>query len=72
MNIKSLIERLEELRQKHGDDLEVAVGYRDSGGAYYGHDAELTLAVYEDCEADVQSEDGSSIETKRFEKVLSL
>lgn len=46
MNITDLIEKLQEIKEKHGD-IKVAVQYRDEGGDYYGCETELYLDVKE-------------------------
>lgn len=44
MNISTLIEKLEHLKEKHGD-IDVVVQYRDDGGDYGGQDTEIYLSV---------------------------
>lgn len=41
MKICELINKLNELKNQYGEDIEVAVQYRDDGGYYYGVDREL-------------------------------
>lgn len=38
MTIKELIEELEQYAKKHGDEVEVIIPYRDSGGYYGGYE----------------------------------
>lgn len=64
MELKDLIEKLQEIYKEHGN-IDVAVQYRDDGGCYYGSDDELILSVEEHAYKD---ENGN----KKNEKFLIL
>lgn len=43
MKICELINKLNELKNQYGEDINVMVQYRDDGGDYYGADEEIRL-----------------------------
>jgi len=46
MELKDLIEKLQEIYKVHGN-IKVEVQFRDDGGYYYGSDDEIILSVEE-------------------------
>ncbi len=66
MKISELIERLEEIKKEHGD-INVAIQYRDSGGDYWGCDADLRFSIADAVSADMTVKRDGHIVTENQE-----